>query len=562
MSTTWDVVELEIQWHRLLALLGESALTVIRTAFSKVVSEGGDFGCLLYDRQGRMVAQDTGVSSKLAASPKTVEQAILRYPEDTLRPGDVLISNDPWLVCGHLYDVSLIKPLFHRGRLVGYAECFGHLPDVGGSLSNDSHEVYEEGLFLPIVRLLSGGNDVQEVWDIIRANVRIPNQLEGDIRAFISALEAIERRVSAFLDQYQMPDLQKLADEIISRSEKATRDNIRKNIPEGIYRNRFELDGFDASEKLAIEVAVRVEGDSITLDYTGTSPQSSKAVNCTAVYAYAWSLYAVRCFVSPNIPINKGLFNPIRIEAPLGTIVNARRPAPVRMKSSTGTFLPFAIFGALAKVIPEKVLAESGNKCIVRCFGTDDDGRAVAETPHFMGGLGARYSKDGIACMGFPGAGGETPVEMLENSLPITILRKRLTPDSGGPGRFRGGSGQELAIRSESNAPLRMMLQNMKVQTPAAGMVGGKPGSLGRNALNGKELPGKVAVTLKKGDVVEIAIAGGGGMFPPEQRSVELLNADIDQLAVTIEGAKRDYAVSLETNKTDDKECETVVRHA
>ena len=179
-----------------------------------------------------------------------------------------------------------------------------------------------------------------------------------------------------------------------------------------------------------------------------------------------------------------------------------------------------------------------------------------------MGGLGARYSKDGIACMGFPGAGGETPIEMLENSLPITILRKRLTPDSGGPGRFRGGSGQELAIRSESNAPLRMMLQNMKVQTPAAGMVGGKPGSLGRNALNGKELPGKVAVTLKKGDVVEIAIAGGGGMFPPEQRSVELLNADIDQLAVTIEGAKRDYAVSLETNKTDDKDCETVVRHA
>jgi N-methylhydantoinase B len=540
-----DAVDLEIQWQRLISLLAESALTVIRTAFSKVVSEGGDFGCLLYDRQGRMVAQDSGVSSKLAASPRTVEAALKKYPLDTLNPGDILISNDPWLVCGHLYDVSVIKPLFHHGKLVGLGECFGHLPDVGGSLNNNSREVYEEGVFLPVVRLIEKGRDNQEVWDIIRSNVRVANQLEGDVRAFIAALDSIERRLSSFLDQYQASDLQSLADLIISKSEQATRANIRKNIPPGVYTNTFALDGMDADEPLTIQVAIKVEGDSITVDYTGTSKQSGRAVNCTEVYAYAWSLYAVRCFVSPNIPINTGLFIPIQIKAPLGSILSARHPAPVRMKSSTGTFIPFAIFGAMAKVIPERVLAESGNKCILRCFATGDDGRALAETPHFMGGLGARYSKDGIACMGFPGAGGETPVEMIENSLPVTILHKRLTADSGGPGRFRGGAGQELAIRAEAKAPMTMMVQNMKVDNPAAGYIGGGPGGLGMNRLNGKKLPGKCTVTLNRGDVLEIGIAGGGGMFDPAQRAADAVARDVIDKVLTPAGAKRDYGIKV-----------------
>src|SRR3990172_8075324 len=189
MAHELDAVELEIQWQRLISLLAEAALTVIRTSISKIVSEGGDFGCLLYDREGRMIAQDAGISSKLATSPRTMEAVLKKYPAQTMQPGDVIISNDPWLVFGHLYDISMIKPLFYRGRLVGFGECFGHVPDVGGSLSNNSREVYEEGICLPIVRLMVEGRDNQEIWDIIRSNVRVPDQIEGDIRAFTAALE-------------------------------------------------------------------------------------------------------------------------------------------------------------------------------------------------------------------------------------------------------------------------------------------------------------------------------------------------------------------------------------
>lgn len=543
MDDGLDAVELEIQWQRLISLLAEAAVTVIQTSFSKIVSEGGDFGCLLYDRQGRMIAQDAGVSSKLASSPKTLEALLRKYPPDKLRVGDVMITNDPWLCCGHLYDISVIKPLFQGGRLVGFGECFAHVPDVGGSLSNDSREVYDEGIFLPVVRLLNEGRDNEEIWDVIRGNVRVPNQLEGDIRAFIAALELIERRLSAFLNQYGLPDLQHLADEIISRSEQATRANIRKNIPQGTYTKRIILDGVDPDHPLTIQVAITVEGDAITVDYSGTSLQSERAINCTEVYTYSWTLYSVRSFVSPSIPYNDGLFIPIRMKVPPATILSARYPAPVRMKASTGTFIPFAIFGAMAGVVPERVVAESGIKCVLRCFATADDGRALAETPHIMGGMGARYSKDGVACMAFPAAGGETPVEMIENSLPITILHKRLVADSGGPGQFRGGAGQEIAIRAEAQAPMTILVQNMKVHTPTSGYAGGRPGGDGRNRLNEQVLPGKTTVKLARGEILEVRLAGGGGMFDPFKRQADAVLRDVADELVTHDGAKRDYGV-------------------
>ena len=557
MAHELDAVELEIQWQRLISLLAEAALTVIRTSISKIVSEGGDFGCLLYDREGRMIAQDAGISSKLATSPRTMEAVLKKYPAQTMQPGDVIISNDPWLVFGHLYDISMIKPLFYRGRLVGFGECFGHVPDVGGSLSNNSREVYEEGICLPIVRLMVEGRDNQEIWDVIRSNVRVPDQIEGDIRAFTAALEGVERRVAAFLDQYRIPDLQPLAEQIISRSEQATRASIRKNIPPGVYTNSRVLEAVDASDPLAIQVAVTVDGDSITVDYTGTSPQSNTGVNCTEVYSYAWTLYAVRCFVSPNIPYNRGLFVPIQMKAPPGCILNARHPAPVRMKSSTGTFIPLAIFGAMAKVIPDRIMAESGNKCILRCYATADDGRALADTPHFMGGLGARYSKDGIACMSFPGGGSETPVEMIENSLPVTVLHKQLLTDSGGPGRFRGGEGQVIAIRGEAKTPMTILVQNMKVNTSAAGYIGGKDGVKGMNRMNGKDLPGKATVRLERGDILEVRTAGGGGIFDPVERSRSAVADDIAEGLLTIQAARRDYGVSSTDARIGDETAAT-----
>lgn len=541
-----DAVDIEIQWQRLISFLSEAALTIVKTSFSKIVSEGGDFGCLFYDKHGRMIAQDIGVSSKLAPSPRTVGSILERFSAGRINEGDVFITNDPWLCCGHLYDISVIKPLFHRGALIGFGECLAHVPDIGGSLTNNSREVYEEGLCLPVIHLVRSGEDIPEVWDLIRANVRVPDQLEGDIRAFISALELGERRVAAFLADQKLDDLQGIADEIIRRSENAIRKSIGENIPPGVYRNRISLDGLESEEPLSLSVTIeRDEDGNLTVDYDGTDAQSAVGINCTEAYSHAWTLYAIRCIVAPSIPYNEGLFKPISMKAPLGSFLNARHPAPVRMKSSTGNFIPAAIFGALASITPEKVIAESGIKCVIRCFATAEDGRALAETPHFMGGIGARYSKDGVSCMSFPAAGAETPVEMLENSLPITITHKKLIPDSGGAGRYRGGLGQEIGIRSESSHPLKMLVQNIKVHTAAIGYAGGADGGHGFNRMGGRDLPGKTNVVLQKGDVIEIGLSGGGGMFDPMTRPVDHVLSDVATGLVTPAAATRDYGLVL-----------------
>ncbi|MCQ4629013.1 hydantoinase B/oxoprolinase family protein [Shinella sp. CPCC 100929] len=549
-----NAVDIEIQWQRLISFLSEAALTIVKTSFSKIVSEGGDFGCLLYDREGRMIAQDTGVSSKLAPSPRTVTAILQRFGTDDISEGDVFITNDPWLCCGHLYDISVIKPLFHHGRLVGFAETMAHVPDIGGSLSSDAREVFEEGLSLPVVHLLRGGHDVPEVWALIRANVRVPDQLEGDIRAFIAALYLDQRRVTAFLEDNGLEDLQPIADEIITRSEAAMRAGLLATIPAGKHRNTILLDGVETDEPLSVSVSIeRHEDGSVTVDYDGTGPQSAVGINCTEAYTEAWTAYAIRCIVAPHIPYNAGLLSPVRLKAPSGTFLNARHPAPVRMKSSTGNFIPAAIFGALAEVAPDRMIAESGIKCVIRCFGTDAQGRNIAETPHFMGGLGARSSKDGVSCMSFPAAGAETPVEMLENSLPLTVTHKSLISDSGGAGRYRGGLGQSIGLRCESDRPLSVLVQNIKVHTLAAGYAGGGAGGQGYNRLGGRTLPGKTQVRLSLGDELEIGLSGGGGMSDPHRRPLAEVLADVAEGWVSREAAATQYGVALHPDGTVDE---------
>lgn len=546
MGRAMDAVDIEIQWQQLISFLSEAALMIVKTSFSKIVSEGGDFGCLLYDREGRMIAQDTGVSSKLAPSPRTVVEILAQYGADDIHEGDVFITNDPWLCCGHLYDISVIRPLFHRGRLVGFGETMAHVPDIGGSLSSDVHEVFEEGLNLPVIHLLRRGHDVPEVWALIRANVRVPDQLEGDIRAFISSLELDQRRISAFLEENGLDDLQPIADEIIARSERAMREGLKTLIQPGTFRNRIMLDGLETDDPLSISVSIsRHDDGSVTVDFDGTGPQSAVGINCTEAYTQAWTAYSIRCIVAPHIPYNAGLLHPVIVKAPEGSFLNARRPAPVRMKSATGNFIPAAIFGALAEVAPDRVIAESGIKCVIRCFGVDAQGRSIAETPHFMGGLGARANKDGISCMSFPAAGAETPVEMLENALPLTVTHKALISDSGGVGRYRGGLGQRIGLRCESDRPLNVLVQNIKVHTPAIGYAGGGEGGRGYNRLGEKMLPGKTQVRLVRGDQLEIGLSGGGGMGDPLARPVAEVVSDVAHGWVSPEAAADCYGVAF-----------------
>lgn len=540
-ESTLDAIDLEIRWRRLIAILAEAALTVVRTSFSKIVSEGGDFGCLLYDRNGRMVAQDAGVSSKLGVAPRVVVRALEKWGDGLICPGDVYVTNDPWLCAGHLYDVSVVKPLFHDGSLIGFCECLAHLPDIGGSLSNDTREVYEEGIFVPVTRLMSRGKDVQEVWDLIRSNVRIPDQIEGDIRALVAALGLTERRIAAFNSEYRDCGFQELADQIISCSARAVGKSIRERIPDGVYSGSVEIDGFETGTPPVIRVRITVDDGSITADFLGTDPQSEKSINCTEVYTYAWTLYAFRCLVSGSVPYNHGLMLPIKLAAPIGSLLNARHPAPVRMKSSAGNFVPYAIFDALAVAMPRYIMAESGGKCTLRCFTESREGKPIAETFQVMGGFGARALKDGVSCMAFPASGAETPVELVEHVLPVTILSKRLVKDSGGAGRFRGGLGQRLAIRAASDQPLRILVQNMRTRRAPAGYRGGEPGTAGFNRLNGDLIPGKATVTLVRGDVLEVQVAGGGGMDAPRERSPESITEDISSGFISSSAAEGEY---------------------
>src|ERR1043166_2812631 len=504
-----DAIDLELRWKLLIAALAEAAMTIVRTSFSKIVTEGGDFGCLLYDRSGRMVAQDAGVSSKLGVAPRVVQAILDKYSITQIRPNDVFITNDPWLCAGHLYDVALVKPIFYDGRLTGFAEALAHLPDIGGSLSNDTRDVYEEGLFLPAVKFMSEGEPVQELWDVIRGNVRIPDQIEGDITALMAALDIIESRVVGHLQEYG-DDFDDISNQIIAVSSAALKRSLIELVPDGVYSGVAEIDGFEDEQPLLIKVTITARASRLELDFDGTSAQSAKAINCTEAYSTAWVLYAVRCLFGTSIPYNQGLIDPISIRIPRPSLLNAERPAPVRMKSNAGNFIPYAIFNAVADVLPSKVMAESGGKCTVRCFARSKGGH-IAETFQFMGGFGARASKNGIACMAFPASGAETPIELIEKSLPITIVSKELLRGSGGAGRFVGGAGQRIGIRGDSESGVRVLVQNMRTRKAPAGYGGGADGSPRATRVNGESVPGKTSINLMKGDLLELQVAAGGG---------------------------------------------------
>jgi len=525
-NQAFDAVTLEILWRRIISAADEAAKALRRTSFSTLVNESNDFACVLTDARGQSLAQNTeSIPSFIGTLPVTVKEFIRQIGLDNMRPGDVLVTNTPWIATGHLNDISVAKPIFRHGRIVAFAASTAHAPDIGGKVrSVEPREVFEEGFHIPIMKLLNEGKPDATLIKLLRAAVRTPDQTEGDLWAQITGLDLLERRVGELMDEYGLDDLDAFAEEILGRCERAMRSAIGK-LPSGTYPFEFNTDGLD--QPFTYKIAVTVAGERIGIDYAGTSPQVDRAINCTMTYTFAMTAYALKCALLPNLPNNEGIFRCIEVTAPAGTIVNPRFPASVGGRMATGHYLPFAVFAALAPIMPDRVMAASGSPLwsIIET-GVRPDGTTYANVLFFNGGMGATAGNDGQNTYAWPSNVSNVPVELIERNSGLFIDRKELRPGSGGTGRFRGGLGQEIAFEVISKAPVGIIFMAERCRLPAPGMHGGSPGAPGEVRVDGVPVDYRRNMVLNPGQRILLRTPGGGGMGPPAQRNPEALESD------------------------------------
>jgi N-methylhydantoinase B len=544
----------QILWSRIVNIADEMAITLVRTAFSHVVRENQDYGCGLYDASGRMLAQSTQCTpGHIGAMPIVVQKMLERFPVGNLRQGDVLITNDPWLGAGHTPDFFLTTPIFRDETLLGFAVNCAHHIDVGGRMgAPDARQVYEEGLIVPIMKFHSGGEANQDLLNLIERNVRMPEKVIGDLRAQVAANAVAARRLVALADEWNLESLDELASDIINFTEKAMRAAIAE-VPSGVYEAVTPIrDVTEDGSEITIKVKVTVEGSDVSVDFTGTSPQVSLPVNSVYNMTYAYTLFPLKCALHPHIPNNEGCARPIRLTVPEGCVLNAQFPAACMWRTSTVYSALEAIFEALSRAIPEKLMAPSGTYPLWGSIfrGEHDDGRPFVAHFNAQGGQGARYGKDGVATTVFPPNVMNTPVEMLEAETPLVCEVKALIPDSGGAGRQRGGNGQRVAMRNRGRSPIVASIIGGRLGEGARGLAGAKPGSPGAIHLNCEKLPRSRQIVLQPGDVVELTYPGGGGFGSPSERDGEAILADVASGAITPEGAARDYGIPPEFLKT------------
>lgn len=517
----WDVL-----WNRLIAITDEQAAALIRTALTPAVSEAGDLSAAVFDARGDMLAQAvTGTPGHINSLASAMRHFVAAYPPERLQRGDVLITNDPWQTSGHYHDITIVTPVFKDGRLIAWFGNICHTADIGGRVfSADAHQVYEEGICIPITRLFVAGEVNDELLRIIRANVRVADQVIGDLYAQAAGNEVGARRLLETLDELRLPDLETISGEIIRRSEAAMRAAIRE-LPDGDYHAIGEYDGYDRPVRL--EVTLRVRGDEVEADYTGTSPQADRGINVVLNYTHAYTTYALKAALSPDVPNNEGSFRPVRVTAPEGCILNCQRPAAVAARHIIGHFLPGLIFRALADALPDRVLAESYDALWnTQWHGYTPDGEHFVLVVFNAGGMGARLGSDGLSATSFPSGIHGFPVEAIEANAPLIYEARRLRPDSGGVGRWRGGLGHEFIVRGRDGARVWLSPFFDRTRYPARGLFGGGEGAPGIFLIDGQPQHPKATVEIPAGSRAHIALPGGGGYGDPAERDRAALDVD------------------------------------
>ncbi|MDA0368732.1 MAG: hydantoinase B/oxoprolinase family protein [Proteobacteria bacterium] len=543
-----DAVDLGIMWDRLIAITDEILLSIVRTAFSVGVREAWDLACVVFDAQGRSIAQATlSMPAFIGTAPLTMQHMLKKFPAHTWQDGDVVVTNDPWLGTGHTPDICIARPAFKNGTLVGFVMNISHLPDIGGvGLSVMNTEVYQEGLMLPVCKLYEAGEPVQYLHDLIAGNVRTPEQVFGDIMADISGCMVGERLIGEFMDEYGLGDLAALADSIIGQSEAAIRKEISA-IPDGVYRNEIEVE--TVTDAVTLTCAVTVNGDSVDIDFAGTGPTAAYAINVPLCYTRAWATYTIKTLTTPTIPNNVGALLPVAVTAPSGCILNAQRPAPTGGRHSIGWFIVPLIMGALAEVMPDRVQADSGMASLFICHTSPSGGEAGSTQYFLAGGVGGMNGLDGQHTTPSPTNNAVVASEVWENETGVRINYRRLLPDSGGPGAFRGGLGQIASMTNTREDTVAIFMFGMRTEFPARGSLGGKPGSTRVFEVDGKPVPPKGRLELKPGETFTIAEAGGGGYGDPMRRNPARVLDDVRNGAVTVAGAARDYGVTVDLDQ-------------
>ena len=539
----------QVMWNRLIAVVEEQALALVRTAFSTSVREAGDLSAGVYDLNGDMLAQAvTGTPGHVNAMAESVRHFMREIGTGNMVEGDCYITNDPWMGTGHLHDITVVTPSFFQGRHIGYFACTAHVVDVGGrGFGADGESVYEEGLRIPIMHFARAGEVNFDLIKIVRANVREADQVVGDIYALAACNETGHTRLVEMLDEFALPDLVEIAEFILSNSRRATIEKIAA-LPQGSTTNTMTVDGYD--EPITLQVRLDINADHIVADFAGTSRESRKGINVPHVYTQAYACYGLKCAIAPEIPNNAASLAPFRITAPEGSILNAKDPAPVCLRHITGHMIPDTILGALHRIIPDFVPAEGcGALCNFQLyFRPRRDGNHGPEARHAAvlmfncGGSGARPELDGMSATAFPSGVMTMPVEATEHTGPIVIWRKELRPDSGGAGEYRGGLGQHMEIGAAAGHEFDFSAMFDRMDHPARGREGGLEGGRTRFSLDdGTPMRAKGKQAIPPDRIAILDLPGGAGYGDPRNRDPELIRRDVERGYVSRETARRDY---------------------
>ncbi|MBA1345213.1 hydantoinase B/oxoprolinase family protein [Rhizobium sp. WYCCWR 11152] len=543
MNQSMIDIHMQVMWNRLISVVEEQAQTLIRTAFSTSVREAGDLSAGVFDLEGRMLAQAvTGTPGHVNAMAESVAHFIRDIGPDNIFEGDVYITNDPWKGTGHLHDITVVTPSFHHGKLVGYFASTAHVVDVGGrGFGPDAREVYEEGIFIPIMKFFERGELNRTLIHIVRNNVRENDKVVGDFYALAACNETGQRRLVDMLTEFNLPDLSTIGGFILKHSREATLERL-KNLPHGSWNYSLDLDGYDEPVHLAAKLSIGPDG--VVVDFDGTSGMSKFGINVPLVYAKAYACYGIKCVVAPEIPNNAASLEPFEVVAPEGCILNAKRPAPVAVRHVLGHFVPDLVLGALHQALPGQVPAEGASALwnlhmSVRPVSDQIGGKGAEILMFNSGGTGARATLDGLNATAFPSGVHTMPIEATENVGPVIIWRKELREGSGGAGAQRGGLGQMIEIEAAEGFSFRFSAMFDRLGHPARGREGGLSGTAGAVALDdGTVLKGKGLQFVPEGRRLVLSLPGGGGYGDPAHRPADAIEHDLKHGYITEEQAE------------------------
>ncbi len=546
-----DAIRTQVMWNRLIAVVEEQAQSLLRTAFGTITREAGDLSAGVYDTEGRMIAQAmTGTPGHVNTMATAVAHFFRHFPQSTMRPGDVYVTNDPWLGTGHLFDYVTLTPVFAGKTLVAFFASTCHVIDVGGvGMSAKANSSFEEGTLIPHLRIRKEGRLNEELISIILANSRNPVEVRGDLLSLISANDTGARRLIDMMREFKLTSIQPLANHILTQSERGARAAI-KELPDGEWISAMPLDGYE--RPITIKSKLTIKRGRITIDFSGSSPASIYGINSPRTYTHAYAVFGLKAVIAPHVPNNIGSLSCFDLVTEAGTCVDPTRPSPVTARHVIGQMLADAVFGCLAQVMPGKVQAESAGSIWILALSSAHGRVSPHETAGArefgvinigLGGVGGRPGKDGLATTAFPSGVGTIPIEVTETQCPLYFRRKEYLPDSGGAGEWRGGLSQAIEIANREAAPFAISAATFdRIHNAAQGRDGGLPGRKGAARFgSGGPIPDKGIHLIPDGDSLIVELPGGGGFGEPRHRMPALIEADVKAGVVSAEKALEDY---------------------